>query len=385
MTDWHDEYRKRVEDIEAREEAAMDETRVLPGDSAVMKVGKLNDQTWDKQIRPLNEKEFEALKSSITKYGILDPILIYDSVIIDGHHRYRAAKELGLKEVPCCKVTFGKDGFSNDVIIRIILDKNAARRQLTPVEYDEILGKLYNLEKHDGAGRPKAESPDNRGEKLRKDDAIKSPKSKSTKEKIAKKTGVSPKKVERAGARVEFTEEHPEFANDPTANVLELKKADKEFRADFGDELAAKLYKEGKATAALKMYGGGRFKAKDAVTTMQLLRTGCCREINEALLAVFENKADGYLAHLDEEQLAPPEVETDSAEAEEKKGEDAPAEDSAAEKLSTVKVVLDGIAAAALAEGHDIQGFPFSELAQVYRTLFGEEMFSKELRDSLVA
>jgi len=118
---------------------------------------------------------------------------------------------------------------------------------------------------------------------------------------------------------------------------------------------------------------------------MQLLRTGCCREINEALLAVFENKADGYLAHLDEEQLTPPEVETDSAEVEERKDGNTLAEDSAAEKLDTVKVVLDGIAYMIVAEEHDIEDSIVKELLQLYRTIFGEEMISDEVRNSLIA
>jgi len=49
-------------------------------------------------IQPLNEAQFETLKRGIQKDGLLSPIeVMFDGTIIDGHHRYRACKELKIK------------------------------------------------------------------------------------------------------------------------------------------------------------------------------------------------------------------------------------------------------------------------------------------------
>lgn len=43
-----------------------------------------------------NEEEYAATKESIHRLGQLDPILVYNGECIDGRHRTRAARELGL-------------------------------------------------------------------------------------------------------------------------------------------------------------------------------------------------------------------------------------------------------------------------------------------------
>ena len=51
-----------------------------------------------------NELEYEATKENISKLGQLDPILMLNGRCIDGRHRTRAAKELGV-HVKCVDVT----------------------------------------------------------------------------------------------------------------------------------------------------------------------------------------------------------------------------------------------------------------------------------------
>lgn len=55
--------------------------------------------------REMLEQEFAKLKLSIQEFGFVEPIVINKAgMIIGGHMRWRAAKELGLKEVPCVEV-----------------------------------------------------------------------------------------------------------------------------------------------------------------------------------------------------------------------------------------------------------------------------------------
>ena len=49
-----------------------------------------------------NDNAVEYVKNSIEKFGFKVPLVIdKNNVIVTGHTRYKASKELGLKEVPC--------------------------------------------------------------------------------------------------------------------------------------------------------------------------------------------------------------------------------------------------------------------------------------------
>lgn len=49
-----------------------------------------------------NENAVEAVKNSINEFGFKVPIIVdKDGVIVAGHTRYEAAKELGMDSVPC--------------------------------------------------------------------------------------------------------------------------------------------------------------------------------------------------------------------------------------------------------------------------------------------
>ena len=50
----------------------------------------------------INDKAVEYVKNSIAEFGFKVPIVIdKNNVIVCGHTRWKASKELGLKEVPC--------------------------------------------------------------------------------------------------------------------------------------------------------------------------------------------------------------------------------------------------------------------------------------------
>lgn len=48
----------------------------------------------------MEQEQYESLKYGIQKYGMLQPILVrQDMTIIDGYHRWKASKEVGLSEI----------------------------------------------------------------------------------------------------------------------------------------------------------------------------------------------------------------------------------------------------------------------------------------------
>ena len=54
----------------------------------------------------ITEEQLNAIKKSIEKYGFNDAIGIWgkQNIIVEGHGRYLACKELGIDEVPCIRL-----------------------------------------------------------------------------------------------------------------------------------------------------------------------------------------------------------------------------------------------------------------------------------------
>ena len=57
---------------------------------------------YEKNARKLQEADLSTIKASISEFGMSDPIGVWgkDNIIVEGHGRYLACKELGIDEVP---------------------------------------------------------------------------------------------------------------------------------------------------------------------------------------------------------------------------------------------------------------------------------------------
>jgi ParB family chromosome partitioning protein len=82
----------------------------------------------EKFFEPLNKEDFQLLVKSIQESGILQELIVKESkgsyTLLAGFNRLRAAKEVGLREVPCMVVP-EKD------MANAIFDTDLLRRQLT--------------------------------------------------------------------------------------------------------------------------------------------------------------------------------------------------------------------------------------------------------------
>ena len=69
-----------------------------------IKINKLNP--YEKNAKTHPKENIEAIKKSIEKYGFVDPIGVWGkkNIIVEGHGRYLACKELGIDEVPCIRL-----------------------------------------------------------------------------------------------------------------------------------------------------------------------------------------------------------------------------------------------------------------------------------------
>lgn len=67
----------------------------------------VNDlQPYEHNARKHDTEDVEAIKKSIEQFGFNDPIGIWsdENLIVEGHGRLLAAKELGMEEVPCIRL-----------------------------------------------------------------------------------------------------------------------------------------------------------------------------------------------------------------------------------------------------------------------------------------
>lgn len=59
---------------------------------------------YEKNAKKHPEEQVEQIKSSIKEFGYLDPIGVWNDEIVEGHGRYEAAKQLGMKEIPIIRL-----------------------------------------------------------------------------------------------------------------------------------------------------------------------------------------------------------------------------------------------------------------------------------------
>jgi hypothetical protein len=76
-------------------------------------------------VPPMTPEEWTEFKADIKAHGLHEPITLYEGKILDGKHRYRAAKELGLE------VKIREWRASDGQPIDYVISENVRRRQLT--------------------------------------------------------------------------------------------------------------------------------------------------------------------------------------------------------------------------------------------------------------
>lgn len=85
-----------------------------------LKLAAYNPRKW-------NEEQIAALKESVTRFGLVDPIICNNApermnIVIGGHFRLKVAKDLGFKEVPVIYVTIQDIAKEKELNLR--LNKN---------------------------------------------------------------------------------------------------------------------------------------------------------------------------------------------------------------------------------------------------------------------
>ena len=94
-------------------------------------------------VLPLSPEEFRKLRDSIRDFGVQTPLLVTDDyLIIDGHERWRAIREIGLTRFPLRIVGNLAESARVELAIRL----NIERRHLTVAQRRELAARLLKEE-----------------------------------------------------------------------------------------------------------------------------------------------------------------------------------------------------------------------------------------------
>lgn len=207
------------------------------------------DKEFESVIPPLDKQEFEFLKESILQDGeVFHPLVVWDNIIVDGHHRYKI-----LKGHPDIKYRITERHFDNryEAISWICLNQ-LGRRNLTAVQRKILFGRRLKAEK-----MARGASDGFRGNQhvnlvKHQNDALPDGETHSTANRIAKEMGVSRPTVERAERFVDGVnaaeEVFPGITKDITSGKIKPKQADvvaiAKAPAEERKQMAENLYKE---------------------------------------------------------------------------------------------------------------------------------------------
>ena len=205
------------------------------------------DPEFEKVIPPLTKDEYHQLEENILDDGrIMMPIAVWGDIIVDGHNRYRIAREYGDIQFSTTQLDFA----NRYEAIAWICKNQLGRRNLSDEQKAYLLGKRYSAEKQiemirDESGRftPVGQN-DPTGDSVR------------TSERIAKEIGKSEKHVRRAEQYAQALDLADNvcpgikkdilsgFINTTNKDVIALLKADKEDLPAMIDELRGIKKKE---------------------------------------------------------------------------------------------------------------------------------------------
>lgn len=125
--------------------------------------------------REITANDFEALKKSLQEFGFVEPVVVNkNDEIIGGHMRVRAARDLGMEEVPCVYLDLKEDKAK---LLNLALNRISGRwdtgkleELISNMKIEGIDLKLSGFENweidffNQGPGEDKPEFPDITGE-----------------------------------------------------------------------------------------------------------------------------------------------------------------------------------------------------------------------------
>jgi hypothetical protein len=146
-------------------------------------------------IPPLSEVELKQLHDNLSNRGCLNPLIVWkeEGILLDGHNRHKFCNESGY-EYDIKELTFA----SRDQAKKWIILNQLGRRNVSPDVAARLRGMLY-LSRKRSVGEHTGNQHTDSG--LYQNDTI--PNNQSTREIVARETGVSPATIMRDAAYAE--------------------------------------------------------------------------------------------------------------------------------------------------------------------------------------
>lgn len=107
-----------------------------------VKISDLKENnTFSELVPEMTTHEYDDLVNSIRKQGVRQPIhILSDKTVLDGRHRVRACKEIGVKEIQALS-----HELTEDEAIRFVTDTAVERRNLTSAQKIDIVLRSEDL------------------------------------------------------------------------------------------------------------------------------------------------------------------------------------------------------------------------------------------------
>ena len=139
-------------------------------------------------IPPMDDEDYAKLRDDIKENGLLEPITLYEGMILDGRHRYQVCGELAID----CPTR----DYNGDTPAQYVISLNVNRRHLTTTQRTAIaLAAVPHYEK-EARGRQSAAGGDHRSVPIGTERFANSPTKRATAE-AAADVGVSGRQVDR--------------------------------------------------------------------------------------------------------------------------------------------------------------------------------------------
>ena len=101
-------------------------------------IGEYERHPLSAMFPDMPEEDYQELVASIDESGVRTPIMMLDDKILDGWHRYRAAKDAGLSSLEIHHYDVKEHGDPR----RYVADQNIQRRHIPPYERALIMARL---------------------------------------------------------------------------------------------------------------------------------------------------------------------------------------------------------------------------------------------------
>ena len=100
------------------------------------------DPEFKKLLPELDAQTLAWLEESLLEYGCMNPLVLWDNILIDGHNRYEIIKK---HDLPFNTISMEFD--SRDDVIIWIISTQVARRNLSAIQLSYYRGLHYNADK----------------------------------------------------------------------------------------------------------------------------------------------------------------------------------------------------------------------------------------------